>query len=86
MKLEDLPPELREMVLACKTPQEVVALAKKVGRKLSDDELEAIAGGGGKWDTVQCPSCMGIDTEKRTSVVGTPFYVCLSCGHRWTYN
>ena len=86
MKLEGLSPELREEVLACETPEEILALARKVGHDLSDDELEAIAGGDDKWEMIGCPRCDSWDCEKRTSLVGNTFYVCLSCGNRWTYD
>jgi len=48
MKFEgiDISPELREKAKACKTPEEVLELAKKEGYKLSDAEMEAISGGG----------------------------------------
>ena len=48
MKFEgiDISPELREKAKACKTPEEVLVLAKKEGYKLSDAEMEAISGGG----------------------------------------
>ena len=42
----DISPELREKAKACKTPEELLALAKKEGYKLSDEEMQAIAGGG----------------------------------------
>lgn len=42
----DLSPELREKAKACKTPDEMLAFAKKEGYKLSDTEMEAISGGG----------------------------------------
>ena len=45
MKLEDLTPELKEKVLACKTPEDLIALAKEQGYELSDEQLEAVAGG-----------------------------------------
>ena len=45
MKLEDLTPELKEKVLACKTPEDLIALAKEQGYELSEDELEAVSGG-----------------------------------------
>lgn len=45
MNIEDLSPELKEKALACKTPDELVALAKSVGVELTDEELDAISGG-----------------------------------------
>ena len=49
MDLEDmeLSPELMAKVKACRSPEELFALAKEEGRELSDEELEGIAGGGG---------------------------------------
>ena len=41
MKFEDLTPEQQEKAKACKTPEDVLALAKA----LSDEELEAVSGG-----------------------------------------
>ena len=41
----DISPELKENARACKTPDEMLALAKKEGYKLSDEEMEAVAGG-----------------------------------------
>ena len=43
-----LSPELREKAKACKTPEEMLALAKAEGYKLSDAEMEAVSGG--RWD------------------------------------
>ena len=42
----DLSPELREKAKACNTPEELLALAKKEGYKLSDEEMQAVSGGG----------------------------------------
>ena len=42
---ESLSPELREKAKACQTPEEMLALAKAEGYKLSEEELEAISGG-----------------------------------------
>ena len=41
----DLSPELREKAKECKTPEELLALAKKEGYKLSDEEMAAVSGG-----------------------------------------
>ena len=47
MKLEDIDisPELREKAKECTSPEELLALAKKEGYKLSEEELEAVSGG-----------------------------------------
>ena len=53
MNIDDmnLSPELREKAKACKTPDEMLALAKAEGYKLSDEEMEGIAGG---WSVSGC--------------------------------
>ena len=50
MQFEDLKPEQIEKAKACKTPYELVALAKEEGVELSDEQLEAMAGGESRWD------------------------------------
>ena len=53
-----LTPEQREKVEACNTAEELVGLAMKAGYKLSDEELDSIAGGG--WNNNNgrpCPYC-----------------------------
>lgn len=60
MDLKDMniSPELREKAKACKTPEEVLELAKIEGIKLSDAELEAVSGGG--WtQTFSCTRLSG---------------------------
>ena len=42
----DISDELREKAKACKTPEELLTLAKKEGYKFSDAEMETVAGGG----------------------------------------
>ena len=42
---ENLTPELQEKLKACKTPEELAALAKENGFELADEELENLAGG-----------------------------------------
>ena len=47
MNLQDLTPEQKEKALACKTPDELLALAREEGYDISDEELRSIAGGSG---------------------------------------
>lgn len=94
MNLEDLDisPELREEAKACTTPEEVLALAKKKGYKLSDEEMEAISGGGWSIDDLvkkslpQCPWCGSYEVSM-VSVYGGPGMQqcrCSKCGYTWT--
>ena len=53
MDYKDLSPELREKAKACKTPEELLALAKTEGYKLSDEEMEVISGGE-SWSCTHC--------------------------------
>ena len=45
MNFNDLTEEQKAKARACKTPEEILALAKDEGYELTDDELEAVAGG-----------------------------------------
>ena len=66
----DISPELREKAKACKTPEEMLTLAKAEGCKLSEAELEEVAGGGSsvwggteKIECVQCGTKFDIDKD-----------------------
>ena len=52
MEFKDLTPEQQEKARACKTAEELLALAKAEGYELTDEELEAVSGGGA-WDTIE---------------------------------
>ena len=45
MDFNDLNPELSEKAKACKTPDELLELARQEGYELSDEQLEVTAGG-----------------------------------------
>lgn len=47
----DISPELREKAKACTSPEELLALAKKEGYKLSEEEMEAVSGGRSMWSS-----------------------------------
>ena len=49
MKLENWTPEQLAKAQACKTPEDILALAKEEGYKLTDVELDGISGG---WNLV----------------------------------
>jgi organic hydroperoxide reductase OsmC/OhrA len=50
MNFEDLTPEQQEKARACKTPEEMLELAKAACYELSDAELDGIAGGAWAYD------------------------------------
>ena len=50
MNFEELSPELKQKILACKTPEDIIKLANEEGYELSDDELRSVSGGG-FWDS-----------------------------------
>ena len=56
MDFENISDELKEKAKACTTPEEILELVKSEGIELSDEQLEAVSGGG--WTE---PSC-GDDT------------------------
>ncbi len=45
MTFDDLSPEQMQKAKSCKTPEEVLALAREEGYELSSEELDGIAGG-----------------------------------------
>ena len=53
---EGLTDEQKQMARECKTPKEMLDLTKKLGIKLTDEELDAVSGGGA-WsnDCRHCP-------------------------------
>jgi len=45
MEPTKLTPELREKAKTCKTPEEMIKLAKEEGYELTDEDLDGITGG-----------------------------------------
>ena len=54
MNYDEISEELKDRAKACKTPEELLALAEEEGVDLSDAELDQIAGGKGKWAHEEC--------------------------------
>ena len=67
MSFENVPDSIKKRAQACKTPEELLALAAEEGYELSDEELKAINGGilysDCTWDDcndVNCKLCKGL--------------------------
>lgn len=52
MEFDNLTDEQKAKALACKTPEDLFALAKEEGVELTDEQLDAVAGGRAWYD---CP-------------------------------
>ena len=67
MNFEEVPESIKRRAEACKTPEELLALAVEEGYQLTDEELEAVNGGilfsDCTWDDcgdVDCKLCKGL--------------------------
>lgn len=79
--LKDLTEEQIKKLRECKSPQEILDLAKKEGIELTDEQLEAVSGG----VCVQAPVCPMCGSD-RVHVIEESAYDlcdCLNCGHSW---
>ena len=54
MDFENLTEEQRQKARACRTTEEILALAKEEGVELTDEQLEGVAGGWGGGED-NCP-------------------------------
>ena len=61
MDFKDLTPEQQERARACKTPEELLALAKEEGMDLSEEQLEKVSGG--YIDIPDCPCYEDFEVE-----------------------
>ena len=89
--LKGLTEEQIKKVEACKNSDEILALAKAEGVELTDEQLEAVSGGGCfRKSKVKCPNC-GADYEscfkekEWTGSGGSSIiqYRCLCCDYVW---
>ena len=84
MTFEDITAEQREMARG-KSPEEMFELAEKLGRKLTDEEVEQVAGGATLKEGPRCPNCGSVGTV--TFVSENPHRsVCGDCGYEWYPN
>ena len=49
LNIEDLSPELKQKVIECKSPEELLRLAEAEGYNLTDEELASVSGGSTDW-------------------------------------
>jgi len=90
--LKGLTEEQIKKVEACKSSEEILNLAKAEGVELSDEQLEAVSGGGCLSRTLKCGKCGSKDINKSTKNFYNPYpggggnlyhYECKKCGHEW---
>ncbi len=81
--LEGLTEEQIAKVKACKNQEEMLAVAKEEGIELSDEQLEAVSGGGACSDTLKCVTCGSTNLKFEYTRVGPVFkdtyYTCNDC-------
>jgi len=82
---EGLTEEQIAKVRACKNGDELLALAKAEGVELSNEQLEAISGGG-CFSSFKCPNCGSKDYRKLSNyqVSGCSTYHCNTCDYEWS--
>ena len=91
--LKGLSEEQIKKIEDCKSSEEIINLAKAEGIELTDEQLEAVSGGGCFSGTDKCLKCGSEDistsvTEKKEVVYGTGdstvyTYKCRNCGYKW---
>ena len=86
--LKGLTEEQVAKVKACKNSEELLSLAKAEGVELTDEQLNAISGGGAcsvisdigdKINPMDCPKCGANDPKKDGNQ-----RICKKCGYKWT--
>ena len=85
MEPSDLTPDMKEKIKDCKTPEDILALAKEDGYELNDDELTQIAGGswgGDDTPAIVCPNC---GSGSFWSEPQFRSLHCQRCDHTWPY-
>ena len=90
--LKGLTEEQIKKVEACKDTSEILALAKAEGIELTDQQLEAVSGGG-CFGTFKCKKCGSKDIKETVERVDTNRYSnshtychtyrCRKCGYEW---
>ena len=90
--LKGLTDEQIKKVEACKSPDEILALAKAEGVELNEEQLAAVSGGGCS-STRKCPMCGSTNIKRKTDdtkiktakddAKDGKVCVCKDCKHIW---
>ena len=87
--LKGLTEEQIKKVESCKDSSEILSLAKAEGIELTDEQLEAVSGGGGCFKSnKKCPKCGSnnwSDEYKEINHIRYHIFKCNDCGHSWKY-
>ena len=91
--LKGLSEEQIKKIEACKDSEEILNIAKAEGIELTDEQLEAVSGGGCFGGTAKCPECGSKDVKETVEEYDYPDsgrggytvwkYKCRKCGHKW---
>ena len=88
--LKGLTKEQIEKAQACKTQEELLALAKEEGIELNEEQLQYVSGGGCSKEqpTFMCPNCCGTNVDARYDMFmrnseGGYVCICRDCGARF---
>ena len=84
--LKGLTEEQKNKVRACKSSEEILALAKAEGVSLTDEQLEAVSGGACIECIIKCPKCGSgnwNDEYKEINHIKYRKFKCNDCGHKW---
>lgn len=77
--LKGLTEEQIARVKACKNQEEILALAKEEGIELTEEQLEAVSGGGCSLGGYECPYCYQYNTHFVTREGDHRVYICNDC-------
>ena len=81
--LKGLSEEQIAKIKACKNQDELLALAKAEGIELSEEQLEAVNGGGCTSQPKRCPKCGSDDIQAIWYTFWGYECKCFNCGHEW---
>ena len=83
--LKGLTDEQIAKVKECKNQEELLALAKAEGVELTNEQIEAVSGGG-CLSSMKCPQCDSKDYRKLPNyqISGCSTYKCNQCGYEWS--